>query len=55
MRTNRVKEKLKQGEPVLGAWLSLPSVPEVCLLRIGVGVSPWYFPYRLLYWCDWCA
>ncbi|HEX6482353.1 MAG TPA: aldolase/citrate lyase family protein [Ktedonobacteraceae bacterium] len=25
MRTNQVKEKLKRGEPCLGAWLSLPS------------------------------
>ena len=25
MRTNHVKEKLKRGEPSLGAWLSLPS------------------------------
>jgi 4-hydroxy-2-oxoheptanedioate aldolase len=27
MRHNQVKEKLKRGEPALGAWLSLPSVP----------------------------
>ena len=36
MRTNRVKEKLKQGEPVLGAWLSLPSVPSARIMaRLG--------------------
>lgn len=27
MRRNQVKEKLKRGEPALGAWLSLPSIP----------------------------
>jgi 2-keto-3-deoxy-L-rhamnonate aldolase RhmA len=26
MRTNHVKEKLRRGEPALGAWLTLPSV-----------------------------
>ncbi|HEX9134581.1 MAG TPA: aldolase/citrate lyase family protein [Ktedonobacteraceae bacterium] len=26
MRTNDVKEKLKRGEPALGAWLSFPSI-----------------------------
>ena len=26
MRTNHVKEKLRRGEPALGAWLSLPGV-----------------------------
>ena len=26
MRTNHVKEKLKRGEPALGAWLNLPSI-----------------------------
>jgi 4-hydroxy-2-oxoheptanedioate aldolase len=36
MRTNQVKEKLKQGEPVLGAWLSLPSVPSARIMaRLG--------------------
>jgi len=36
MHTNRVKEKLKQGEPVLGAWLSLPSVPSARIMaRLG--------------------
>ena len=36
MRTNRVKEKLKQGEPALGAWLSLPSVPSARIMaRLG--------------------
>src|SRR5258708_32419502 len=32
MRTNRVKEKLKQGEPARGAWLSLPSVPTARIM-----------------------
>ncbi len=36
MRTNQVKEKLKHGEPVLGAWLSLPSVPSARIMaRLG--------------------
>ena len=36
MRTNQVKEKLKRGEPVLGAWLSLPSVPSARIMaRLG--------------------
>lgn len=36
MRTNLVKEKLKRGEPVLGAWLSLPSVPTARIMaRLG--------------------
>src|SRR5947209_7119592 len=36
MRTNHVKEKLKRGEPVLGAWLSLPSVPSARIMaRLG--------------------
>jgi 4-hydroxy-2-oxoheptanedioate aldolase len=36
MRTNLVKEKLKRGEPVLGAWLSLPSVPAARIMaRLG--------------------
>src|SRR5216684_3024145 len=36
MRTNRVKEKLKRGEPALGAWLSLPSVPSARIMaRLG--------------------
>lgn len=36
MRTNQVKEKLKRGEPVLGAWLSLPSVPAARIMaRLG--------------------
>ena len=36
MRTNAVKEKLKQGEPVLGAWLSLPSIPSARIMaRLG--------------------
>ena len=34
MRTNQVKEKLKRGEPALGAWLSLPSVPSAEGMRI---------------------
>ncbi|QBD77978.1 2-dehydro-3-deoxyglucarate aldolase [Ktedonosporobacter rubrisoli] len=32
MRTNHVKEKLKRGEPVLGAWLSLPSLPTARIM-----------------------
>src|SRR5947207_6243453 len=36
MRTNLVKEKLKRGEPALGAWLSLPSVPLARIMaRLG--------------------
>ncbi len=36
MRTNQVKEKLKRGEPALGAWLSLPSVQAARIMaRLG--------------------
>src|SRR5436853_3727568 len=36
MRTNQVKEKLKRGEPALGAGLSLPSVPSARIMaRLG--------------------
>ena len=36
MRTNHVKEKLKRGEPALGAWLSLPSISSARLMaRLG--------------------
>jgi 2-keto-3-deoxy-L-rhamnonate aldolase RhmA len=36
MRTNHVKEKLQRGEPTLGAWLSLPSIPSARVMaRIG--------------------
>jgi len=36
MRTNHVKEKLKRGEPVLGAWLNLPSVSSARIMaRLG--------------------
>ena len=36
MRTNTVKEKLRRGEPALGAWLSLPSVPAARIMaRLG--------------------
>ncbi len=36
MRTNHVKEKLKKGEPALGAWLSLPSISSARLMaRLG--------------------
>lgn len=36
MRTNQVKAKLKRGEPALGAWLSLPSVPAARIMaRLG--------------------
>jgi 4-hydroxy-2-oxoheptanedioate aldolase len=36
MRVNQVKEKLKRGEPALGAWLSLPSVPSARIMaRLG--------------------
>src|SRR5207302_9431514 len=36
MRTNHVKEKLKRGEPALGAWLSLTSVHSARIMaRLG--------------------
>lgn len=36
MRTNQVKAKLKQGEPALGAWLSLPDVSSARIMaRLG--------------------
>lgn len=36
MRTNHVKAKLKQGEPTLGAWLSLPNVSAARIMaRLG--------------------
>jgi 2-keto-3-deoxy-L-rhamnonate aldolase RhmA len=36
LRTNTVKEKLRRGEPALGAWLSLPSVPAARIMaRLG--------------------
>jgi 2-keto-3-deoxy-L-rhamnonate aldolase RhmA len=36
MRTNYVKEKLKHGEPALGAWLSLPSIATARVMaRLG--------------------
>ncbi len=36
MRTNHVKEKLKRGEPTLGAWLSLPGiVPARLMAQLG--------------------
>lgn len=36
MRVNHVKEKLKRGEPSLGAWLSLPSVAAARIMaRLG--------------------
>ncbi|MHB8596038.1 MAG: HpcH/HpaI aldolase family protein [Ktedonobacteraceae bacterium] len=36
MRTNAVKEKLKRGEPALGGWLSLPSIPSARIMaRLG--------------------
>jgi 4-hydroxy-2-oxoheptanedioate aldolase len=36
LRTNQVKEKLKRGEPSLGAWLSLPSVLSARIMaRLG--------------------
>lgn len=36
MRTNDVKEKLKRGEPALGAWLSFPSVATARVMaRLG--------------------
>ena len=36
MRTNHVKEKLKRGEPALGAWLSLPSIASARIMaRLG--------------------
>ena len=36
MRTNHVKEKLKRGEPTLGAWLSIPSTTTARIMaRLG--------------------
>lgn len=36
MRTNHVKQKLKRGEPALGAWLSLPSISSARIMaRLG--------------------
>lgn len=36
MRTNQVKEKLKQGKPALGGWLSLPGIqPARIMARLG--------------------
>ena len=36
MRTNHVKAKLTRGEPSLGAWLSLPSIPMARVMaRLG--------------------
>jgi 4-hydroxy-2-oxoheptanedioate aldolase len=36
MRTNHVKEKLKRGEPALGAWLNLPSISAARVMaRLG--------------------
>ena len=36
MRTNQVKEKLRRGEPALGAWLSLPSISSARIMsRLG--------------------
>ncbi|HCI78663.1 MAG TPA: 2-dehydro-3-deoxyglucarate aldolase [Ktedonobacter sp.] len=36
MRTNHVKQKLKRGEPVLGAWLNLPDVSSARIMaRLG--------------------
>ncbi|MDQ2902127.1 MAG: aldolase/citrate lyase family protein [Ktedonobacteraceae bacterium] len=36
MHTNQVKEKLKRGEPALGAWLSLPSISAARIMsRLG--------------------
>jgi len=36
MRTNHVKEKLKRGEPALGAWLNLPSISSARMMaRLG--------------------
>lgn len=36
MRTNHVKQKLKNGEPTLGAWLSIPSAPVARIMsRLG--------------------
>jgi 4-hydroxy-2-oxoheptanedioate aldolase len=36
MRTNYVKEKLKRGEPALGAWLSLPNISSARVMaRLG--------------------
>ncbi|MBV9259592.1 MAG: hypothetical protein JO215_16395 [Ktedonobacteraceae bacterium] len=36
MRKNFVKEKLKRGEPTLGAWLNLPGIPSArAMARLG--------------------
>src|SRR5438270_4324797 len=36
MRNNLVKEKIERGEPALGAWLSLPSIPAARIMaRLG--------------------
>jgi 4-hydroxy-2-oxoheptanedioate aldolase len=36
MRTNDMKEKLKRGEPALGAWLSLPGISSARVMaRLG--------------------
>lgn len=36
MRTNHVKEKLKRGEPALGAWLTLPCIASARVMaRLG--------------------
>ncbi len=36
MHTNQVKEKLKRGDPALGAWLSLPSISAARIMsRLG--------------------
>lgn len=36
MRINAVKEKLRRGEPALGGWLSLPSIPAARIMsRVG--------------------
>src|SRR6266700_1801316 len=36
MRTNHVKEKLKRGEPVLGAWLNIPNTTTARIMaRLG--------------------
>src|SRR5438270_7765712 len=32
MRKNLVKEKIERGEPALGAWLSLPSIPAARII-----------------------
>ena len=33
MRTNHVKEKLKRGDPALGAWLNLPSISSARMIE----------------------